>query len=230
MTPVWGLTAGGVKKTGRDARVLPASVIYDPELTLSLPVGMSVTSGFNAIAHAVEALYAPDGSPIISLMAEEGVRALITALPNIVADPQNIGHRSDALYGAWLCGATLGATTMSLHHKLCHTLDGTFNLPHAETHTVVLPYALAYNAPSAPGAIEALRRVTGAEDPAAQLRELSLKLGAPASLRELGLTEENVETAVDLATRNPYANPREITAEGIRRLLTAALNGDPVTA
>jgi maleylacetate reductase len=230
MTPVWGLTAGGVKKTGRDARVLPASVIYDPELTLSLPVGMSVTSGFNAIAHAVEALYAPDGSPIISLMAEEGVRALITALPNIVADPQNIGHRSDALYGAWLCGATLGATTMSLHHKLCHTLGGTFNLPHAETHTVVLPYALAYNAPSAPGAIEALRRVTGAEDPAAQLRELSLKLGAPASLRELGLTEENVETAVDLATRNPYANPREITAEGIRRLLTAALNGDPVTA
>lgn len=230
MTPVWGLTADGVKKTGRDPRVLPTSVIYDPELTLSLPVGMSVTSGFNAIAHAVEALYAPDGSPIISLMAEEGIRALITALPSIVEDPQNIEHRSDALYGAWLCGATLGATTMSLHHKLCHTLGGTFNLPHAETHTVVLPYALAYNAPSAPGAIEALRRATGAEDPAAHLRELSLKLGAPASLRDLGLTEENVETAVDLATRNPYANPREITPEGIRRLLTAALNGAPATA
>ena len=230
MTPVWGLTADSVKKTGRDPRVLPTSVIYDPELTLSLPVGMSVTSGFNAIAHAVEALYAPDGSPIISLMAEEGARALITALPNIVQDPQNIKHRSDALYGAWLCGATLGATTMSLHHKLCHTLGGTFNLPHAETHTVVLPYALAYNAPSAPGAIEALRRATGAEDPATHLRELSLKLGAPASLRELGLTEENVETAVDLATRNPYANPREITPEGIRRLLTDALNGHPVTA
>ncbi|QDG65209.1 maleylacetate reductase [Pseudarthrobacter sp. NIBRBAC000502772] len=230
MTPIWGLTADSVKKTGRDPRVLPTSVIYDPELTLSLPVGMSVTSGFNAIAHAVEALYAPDGSPVISLMAEEGIRALITALPNIVEDPQNIKHRSDALYGAWLCGATLGATTMSLHHKLCHTLGGTFNLPHAETHTVVLPYALAYNAPSAPGAIEALRRATGAEDPATHLRELSLKLGAPASLRELGLTEESVETAVDLATRNPYANPREINPEGIRRLLTAALNGDPVTA
>ena len=230
MTPVWGLTADGVKKTGRDPRVLPTSVIYDPELTLTLPVGMSVTSGFNAIAHAVEALYAPDGSPIISLMAEEGIRALITALPNIVKDPQSIEHRSNALYGAWLCGATLGATTMSLHHKLCHTLGGTFNLPHAETHTVVLPYALAYNASAVPGAVEALRRATGAEDPAAHLRELSLNLGAPASLRELGLTQENVETAVDLATRNPYANPREITAEGIRRLLTAALNGGPVTA
>jgi len=230
MTPVWGLTADGVKKTGKDPRVLPTSVIYDPELTLSLPVGMSVTSGFNAIAHAVEALYAPDGSPIISLMAEEGVRALITALPNIVADPENIEHRSAALYGAWLCGATLGATTMSLHHKLCHTLGGTFNLPHAETHTVVLPYAFAYNAPSAPGAVEALRRATGASDPAAFLRKLSLKLGAPASLRELGLSEQDVEKAVDLATRNPYANPREVTPAGIRRLLTQALNGDPVDA
>jgi maleylacetate reductase len=230
MTPVWGLTADGVKKTGKDPRVLPRSVIYDPELTLSLPVGMSVTSGFNAIAHAVEALYAPDGSPIISLMAEEGVRALITALPNIVADPESIEHRSQALYGAWLCGATLGATTMSLHHKLCHTLGGTFNLPHAETHTVVLPYVLAYNAPSAPGAVEALRRATGASDPAAYLRELSLKLGAPASLRELGMTEKDAETAVDLATRNPYANPREVTPAGIRQLLTRALNGDPVDA
>jgi maleylacetate reductase len=229
MTPVWGLTADGVKKTGKDPRVLPTSVIYDPELTLSLPVGMSVTSGFNAIAHAVEALYAPDGSPIISLTAEEGVRALVTALPNIVKAPQNIEHRSDALYGAWLCGATLGATTMSLHHKLCHTLGGTFNLPHAATHSIVLPYALAYNAPAVPGAVEALRRATGAADPAAYLRELSLELGAPASLRELGLTEENVETAVDLATRSPYANPREITGDSIRRLLTAALNGDPVT-
>lgn len=230
MTPVWGLTADGVKKTGRDPRVLPTSVIYDPELTLSLPVSMSVTSGFNAIAHAIEALYAPDGSPIISLMAEEGIRALTTALPNIVADPANIKHRSEALYGAWLCGATLGATTMSLHHKLCHTLGGTFNLPHAETHTVVLPYALAYNAPSALGAVDALRRATGASDPATYLRELSLKLGAPASLRELGLTEQDVETAVELATRNPYANPREVTQAGIRRLLTQALNGDLVDA
>ncbi|ASN20155.1 maleylacetate reductase [Arthrobacter sp. YN] len=230
MTPVWGLTADGVKKTGKDSRVLPTSVIYDPELTLSLPVGMSITSGFNAVAHAVEALYAPDGSPIISLMAEEGVRSLVGALPRVAADSDNIDHRSEALYGAWLCGATLGATTMSLHHKLCHTLGGTFNLPHAETHTVVLPYALAYNAKSAPHALAALQRATGAEDPAAYLRQLSLDLGAPASLRELGLRDEEIATAVDLATRNPYANPREVTADGVRKLLTAALNGDPVPA
>jgi maleylacetate reductase len=119
---------------------------------------------------------------------------------------------------------------MSLHHKLCHTLGGTFTLPHAETHTVVLHYALASNAPSAPGAVEALRRATGASDPATFLRKLSLKLGAPASLRELGLTEQDIEKAVDLGTRNPYANPREVTPAGIRRLLTQALNGDPVDA
>ncbi|MFJ4268430.1 maleylacetate reductase [Paenarthrobacter nicotinovorans] len=226
MTPIWGLTADGVKKTGRDAKVLPRSVIYDPELTVSLPVGMSVTSGFNAIAHAVEALYAPDASPIVSLMAEEGIRALVQALPKIVQDPTNLEHRSEALYGAWLCGATLGATTMSLHHKLCHTLGGTFNLPHAETHTVVLPYALAYNAAGAPEAVAAIARATGADDPSDFLRQLSLQLGAPSSLRELGLTDQDIEIATEIATRNPYANPREVTPEGIRGLLRAALNGD----
>ncbi|MDR7159799.1 maleylacetate reductase [Arthrobacter sp. BE255] len=228
MTPIWGLTAEGEKKTGRDPKVLPTSVIYDPELTLTLPVGMSVTSGFNAIAHAVEALYAPDGSPIISLMAEEGIRALVDALPKIAENPADIEARSDALYGAWLCGATLGATTMSLHHKLCHTLGGTFNLPHAETHTVVLPYALAYNSAHVPDAIAALRRATGAQEPASYLRQLSLGLGAPASLRELGLTDNDVETVVEQATRNPYANPRPVTGDGIRALLTAALNGETV--
>ena len=226
MTPIWGLTAEGEKKTGRDPKVLPASVIYDPELTLTLPVGMSITSGFNAIAHAVEALYAPDGSPIISLMAEEGIRALVDALPKIAEKPADIQARSDALYGAWLCGATLGATTMSLHHKLCHTLGGTFNLPHAETHTVVLPYALAYNSAHVPEAIAALQRATGSQEPASYLRQLSLRLGAPASLRELGLTDIDVDTVVEQATRNPYANPRPVTGEGIRALLTAALNGE----
>ena len=228
MTPVWGLTADGEKKTGRDSKVLPTSVIYDPELTVSLPVKMSVTSGFNAIAHAVEALYAPDGSPIISLMAEEGTRALLEAMPKIVEDPSNIEARSNALYGAWLCGATLGATTMSLHHKLCHTLGGTFNLPHAETHTVVLPYALAYNAQHAPQAIAALQRATGADNPAAHFRKLSLSLGAPSSLAELGLKESDIDKIVEIATRNPYANPREVTPEGIRELVTGALHGSDV--
>src|SRR4051794_4725408 len=129
MTPVWGLTEGGQKRTGRDVRVLPRSVVYDPEMTLTLPAQMSATSGMNAIAHAVEGLYAPDATPIVSLMAEEGVRALFAALPRVVVEGADLDARGEAQYGAWLCGAVLAATTMSLHHKLCHTLGGTLDLP-----------------------------------------------------------------------------------------------------
>src|SRR5438445_1899914 len=156
MTPIYGLTEGGEKKTGRDPRVLPRTVIYDPELTITLPAGLSITSGLNAIAHAAEGLYAHDGNPIIGLMAEEGIRALARALPLIQRSPADIEARSDALYGAWLCGVVLGQVAMGLHHKLCHTLGGSFNLPHAETHTVVLAHALAYNAGAAPQAMAAI--------------------------------------------------------------------------
>ena len=226
MTPIWGLTADGQKKTGRDPKVLPTSVVYDPELTRTLPVGLSVTSGFNAIAHAAEALYAPDRSPIISLMAEEGVRSIVSALPAIVRDPTGLDARSTALYGAWLCGATLGATTMSLHHKLCHVLGGTFELPHAETHTVVLPYVLRYNAEAAPAAMAALTRAIGMPDPASGLQALSAELGAPTSLAELGLGEDAIDVIVDQVTSQPYANPRPVTPDGIRDLLVAALAGE----
>src|SRR4051812_18144538 len=174
MTPVWGLTEGGEKRTGRDIRVLPKSVLYDAELTLTLPAGLSAASGMNAIAHAVEGLYAPDATPIVSLMAEEGTRALAAALPRVVADGSDLEARGQAQYGAWLCGAVLAATTMSLHHKLCHTLGGTLDLPHAQTHTVVLPHALAYNQPAAPQAVAALSRALGgADDPAQELWELA---------------------------------------------------------
>lgn len=138
MTPIYGITGDGVKKTGRDVRVLPRTVIYDPALSLTLPAGLSVTSGINAIAHAAEGLYAIDGNPIMDLMAEEGIRALARALPVIAGDAGNVVARTDALYGAWLCGTVLGHVGMALHHKLCHTLGGSFNLPHSETHTVAL--------------------------------------------------------------------------------------------
>lgn len=230
MTPVWGMTADGVKKTGRDRRVLPRSVIYDPALTTSLPVATSVTSGFNALAHAVEALYAPDRTPIISLMAEEGARALTQALPQVGAHPLDLGHRAGALYGAWLCGVALGATTMSLHHQLCHVLGGSFGLPHAETHTVLLPYVLAYNAPGAPAALAALRRATGAGEPATFLRDLAVRLGAPPSLAALGFSASDVAHAVDLALKKPYANPRPVTADGVSAILSAAVNGDTPNA
>jgi len=225
MTPIWGLTDGGEKTTGRDQTVRPKAVCYDPDLTLSLPVSLSVTSGLNAVAHAVEALYAPDGSPMISLMAGEGIRAILDALPTIVAAPTDHPARAGALYGAWLCGACLGATTMSLHHKLCHTLGGAFNLPHAEMHSVLLPYSMAYNLRGAPQARSVLCDVLGGDDPARTLWELAGGLGAPRSLRGIGMPEDGIDQAVGLALRNQYANPVPVTGDGVRNLLTLALDG-----
>jgi maleylacetate reductase len=230
MTPVWGLTEVGQKRTGRDVRVLPRSVLYDAELTLTLPAGMSVASGLNAVAHAVEGLYAPDATPIISLMAEEGTRALAAALPRIVADGGDVEARAEAQYGAWLCGAVLAATTMSLHHKLCHTLGGTLDLPHAQTHTVVLPHALAYNQPAAPDAVAALSRALGGtSDPARELWELAGRLDAPRSLAGLGMQEADISAIAELAVANPYANPRPVTRGGVEALLRAAWAGDAPT-
>ena len=225
MTPIWGLTEGGLKKTGRDPRVLPKTVIYDPTLTLSLPVALSVTSGINAIAHCVEALYSKDANPIISLIAEEGIRALAAGLPDVAKQPGNMDARSRALYGAWLGGVSLGAVGMALHHKLCHTLGGTFNLPHAETHTVVLPHAVAYNASAAPQAMERIARELGADSAAAGLYDLAKSLGAPVSLASLGMRREQLDQAAELAVQNPYYNPRPVTREGIRALLEDAFDG-----
>ncbi|WP_019069306.1 maleylacetate reductase [Streptomyces hokutonensis] len=231
MTPVWGVTENGVKRTGRDPCVLPVSVLYDPALTVTLPPAVSVTSGMNAVAHAVEALYAPDASPIVDLMAEEGVRALAVALPDLVADGTDLDARAQAQYGAWLCGACLGATTMSLHHKLCHALGGTLDLPHAPTHSVVLPHALAHNQGTAPKAVAALGRALGTPaDPATHLWDLAGRLGAPRSLRELGMAESAIDRIVQVTLANPYANPREVTADGLGRLLRAAWSGQPPTA
>ncbi|KUN29376.1 Maleylacetate reductase [Streptomyces antibioticus] len=225
MTTVWGLTENGRKHTGRDRAVLPRSVVYDPELTAGLPVDVSVTSGFNAIAHAVEALYAPDASPIVSLMAEEGVRSLAASLPLIAACSGDAAARTDALRGAWLCGACLGATTMSLHHKLCHILGGTFDLPHASAHTVLLPYVAAFNLPAAPAAEQALRRALATDDVPKHLAHTSADLGAPRSLDELGLRESDFDEIIAQAQAQPYANPRPVTEKALRSLLTQALEG-----
>ena len=225
VSPIWGLTDSGVKRTGRDARVLPRTVIYDPELTLSLPLALTVTSALNAIAHAAEALYAPDGNPVAALMAEEGIRASAAALAPLHANPLDAEARAQALYGAWLCGTMLGAVTMGLHHKLCHTLGGSFGLPHAEVHTVVLPHALAYNAPQAPAAMARIARALGGDDAAAGLQRLAARHGAPTSLRALGMAEAGLDRAADLAVANPYPNPRALDRTALRALLQRAWDG-----
>lgn len=226
MTPVLGETAEGVKRTLTDPRVQSKTVIYDVDLTLTLPPQVSAASGLNAIAHAVEALYAKDCSPLVTMIASEGIAALAESLPVIVQAPDDVGARTRALYGAWLCGICLGAVGMALHHKLCHTLGGSFGLPHAEAHAVILPHALAYNAPAVPEAMTRLRTVLG-DDPAVALHDLGRAIGIPTGLKALGMAEADVDRAAEIALSKPYWNPRPLEVEGLRALLRRAWAGVP---
>jgi maleylacetate reductase len=224
-TPILGETQDGGKITQRNMKVLPEVIIYDVELTLSLPRGLSATSGMNAIAHAVEALYARDANPIISNLAEEGINVLARALPLIMRNSQHKGARSDALFGAWACGTCLGAVGMALHHKLCHTLGGSFNLPHSQTHTIVLPHATAYNRDAAPAAMARVARALAATDAAQGLFDLAKMLGAATALKDIGMPESGLDRAAELAASSPYWNPSPIEQSRIRALLDNAFHG-----
>ncbi|MGO7730607.1 maleylacetate reductase [Rhizobium johnstonii] len=224
VTPILGQTEGGRKTTVRHASILPEVVIYDPALTLGLPVGMSVTSGLNAMAHAVEALYARDRNPISTLMAAEGLRAFKTSLPDIVAMPRAADVRADALYGAWLCGTVLGTVGMALHHKICHTLGGTFDTPHADTHAIMLPHTAAYNAAAVPELLAPVTDIFGGSV-GAGLWDFARQIGAPLALKGLGLSEADLDRAAEIATENSYWNPRPIDRQSIRALLQDAWEG-----
>jgi alcohol dehydrogenase class IV len=245
VTPVWGLTessASGTrigtedsrKTTGVDHRVLPRTVVYDPELTVTLPADLSAASGLNALAHCVEAFWAPRRNPISSLAAEEGIRALATGLPAVHSDPADLAARSDLLYGAYLAGSAFAVAGSGLHHKICHALGGAFNLPHAQTHAIVLPEVLAFNAPAAPDAARRIGRALGAglpdntgdTDPVRALRELSAQLGIPRGLRELGLREDQIDEIVELvAPAVPVDNPRKADRAALREIIHAAWAG-----
>ncbi len=224
VTPVLGQTEHGVKTTVSHGSILPEVVIYDPELTLSLPVNMSITSALNAMAHAVEGLYARNRNPITSMMAAEGIRALRDALPGIIANPTDITARSGAQYGAWLCGTVLGTVGMALHHKLCHTLGGSFNLPHAETHAILLPHTAGYNAEAAAEALAPVAGLFGGSV-GGGLYDFAARLGAPLALKDLGLREADLDKAADIAVQNPYWNPRPVERDSLRALLQRAWEG-----
>lgn len=231
MSAILGETKNGEKITQSSERIRPEVVIYDVDLTMNLPVALSGVSGINAIAHAIEALYAKDGTPIINLIALEAIGALARALPVIARTPQDRQARTDALYGAWLAGVCLGSVSMALHHKLCHTLGGSFNLPHAEIHTIVLPHALAYNAPAIPGVMAQLRTALATEDPARTLWDLAGVVGAQRSLAELGMSDDGIDLATERALARPYPNPRPLNREAIRATIARAYAGaSPVTA
>lgn len=224
VTPILGQTENSVKTTLRDPKILPEVVIYDPELTTGLPVAMSVTSGLNAMAHAAEALYAQDRNPISTLMATEGLRALKAALPLLVKEPGNLDARGDALYGAWLCGTVLGTVGMALHHKICHTLGGSFDMPHAETHAVMLPHTIGFNAAAVPDLLQPVAEIFG-PGTGGGLYDFAKSIGAPLTLAELGFKSADLDHAAAIATQNPYWNPRPFNSTAIRALLQAAWEG-----
>ncbi len=224
LTPIWGLTDGGRKTTGRDRIVQPRVVVYDPDLLASLPADLAAASGLNALAHCVEALYAPGASPVVPVLAEEGLRVLAGALPALVAGPHDGDVRGDALYGAWLGGTVLGAATMGLHHKLAHVLGG-FGLPHAQVHAALLPYVVAANAPAAGETLARAARALGGE-PAGVLWDLARSTGAPTSLGAVGLTPAGAERAVALVVQTPPPNPAHVDADLVRAVLAAAIEGE----
>ena len=236
MTHVWGVTSAGGKRTGRDDRVAPRGVIYDPELLAGLPSPLGAESGVNALAHAVEALYAPDRTPLSTLLAEEGIRALGEGLPGLLRRPEDLTHPSTTLRGAHLAGWALDLTTMGLQHKLAHVLGGTFDLPHARVHAILLPHVVAWNGPAAPGAMRRLVRALGGDGAtegegsgvprgAAALERLNDRVGIPRSLAHLELDRGALEQVADLALEAPYANPRPVTRDGVREILESAWSG-----
>ncbi len=228
VTPVLGETRNGRKTTTTDTRVLPETVVYDVGLTLGLPLDLTVMSGVNAMAHAVESLYAPEGSPVAHLLAVESLRSLRSGLTGVHERAGDLASRSALLYGAWLAGTCLATTSMGLQHKLAHVLGGTFGLPHAATHTVLLPYVLAFNESAAPEAVAAAAAPLGVADAAPGLQELVARWGGPTSLAALGLAADRIDEAVAATMEVPYPNPREVTADSLRALLGRALHGAPV--
>ncbi len=229
VTPVWGLTENGRKTTGVDLRVLPQLVIYDPALTVSLPVELSVVSGLNALAHCAEALWTARRNPITSLIAQEGIRALAAGLPAILAQPADLEARSQALYGAWLAGSAFATAGSGIHHKICHVLGGAYDLPHAETHAVVLPYSTALAAPSLDGVDAQIVSALGGDgDSAAEaIFAFERELGAPVSLRELGLPESELAHAGELVAEALAALPEPPSRAAIDALMRAAFDGAP---
>ncbi|WWD19971.1 hypothetical protein CI109_104444 [Kwoniella shandongensis] len=225
-TPILGETVDSRKTTRNDPRILPTTIIYDVDLTLSLPQSLTYTSGINAIAHCVEALYSEQINPLIESVAVSGISTMYRSLRRLKTSPNDLDARGDAVTGAWAAGICLGHVGMAIHHKLCHTLGGTFGLPHSETHTVILPHAMAYNAIAAPGAMALITKAIGCHGSAAKaLWDLEKELGTVQSLKDLGMKEEDLEKAAALACTARYPNPAPLEQEQLLKLLQNAYHG-----
>ncbi len=227
MTPIWGITTEKRKTTGTSRDVLPKVVLYDPELTFSLPPSITGPSAMNAMAHCVETFYARGANPITALLAEEGMQALAQGVQVAVEKPDDLDGRSKVLYGAYLAGSAFAVAGSGLHHTICHVLGGAYNLPHAETHTVMLPHVVAFNEAAIPAIMARIARAIGAQGSAATgLYDLAASIKAPTALKDIGMKSENLDEAVALVLeRAPQHNPRPVDEAGIRSILESAYAG-----
>jgi homogentisate 1,2-dioxygenase len=231
MTPIYGITRAGEKTTGRDERARPVLVVYDPALTISLPLDVTIPSLWNAMAHAVEALWSRTLDRATAISAEEALRLLASSATRLVAKADDASARDDALEGAYLAGVAFADAGSGLHHKLCHVLGGSFGLPHAATHAVLLPHVTRFHRDAAPGAMLAIARALGVADPVLGLERLAQATGAPLSLAKLGLRREDVDRAVEtIVSRLPRLggaamHPLALDRASLTTLLTAASSG-----
>lgn len=225
MTNVWGITQDGRKTTGRDNRVVPDLTIYDPTLTLTMPPSFAASSGLNAIAQAAVNIATDNVSPMVEALALEAVRRLAGALPVVLEDPDNLEARAQAQIGASMAGSALGTGTTGLHHRLCHTFGGTFGTPHAETHTVLLPYSIAYNSKAAAAGTAKLAQALNCANAPDGLQALAKRLGAPSSLAQLNIKKTDLDRAAQLTLSSPLQNPEPVTVESVRHLLEYAFEG-----
>jgi maleylacetate reductase len=230
MTPIYGIT-GEHKRTGKDPRAQPRLVVYDPALTVGLPARATASSGLNALAHAVAVLLADGTDPVAALHAEEGVGMLVSSLPAAVCHPHDLEVRGDVLYGAFLAAGALAAGELAgIHHRLCHILGGDLALVHADVHAALLPHTLAYERDRGASGIDRLVRAldvvpASGVDPAAVLHALAQDIGAPTSLAELGMPEEEIPRVVRRAQSVLGVGDRD--RERVRVLLGDAHAGRP---
>ena len=221
-TTIWGTSEGERKLTGRDNRVLPRTVIYDPDLTLGLPAPVSAASACNALAHCVGGLMVPERTPVTMAYAVEAVRRLATHLPRVVADGSDRDARGECLVASWLAGMVLGAGT-GLQHKLAHVLGG-LGLPHAETHAIILPHVARFNlaAPAAADARARLSEALGADDPAEGLAAALRGFPIPQRLSEVGFDRAKIDFVANEVAALSINSPRQVSADDVRALLAAA--------
>jgi maleylacetate reductase len=225
MAARWYIGVAGDRVNGESATALPATAIYDPELTLELPARVSAASGMNAMAHAVESLYGIDTNPVVQTMAEEAIRRLGSSLPCIVKNPRDLVARTDALYGAWLAANFRAA--VGLEHAIAQRVRQWFNLDHAHTHAVAVPYATGFNAAAATEAMARIRRALDVEDAARGLYDLNVRLGLPTGLKDLGLAEKDLGNAVEVVSAVKITHPRPVSKADLENVIAQAFAGAP---